>query len=80
MQVLKQTLLDTESSHEALQVEVTAISTEVEKLSQRCKELWSLNCAQLIEFDAILAAKDEEIATLRQQSRDPTLLLCIQAR
>jgi len=30
------------------------------------------NCAQLIEFDAILAAKDEQITTLHRQSTSPT--------
>ena len=68
MQLLKQALFDAESSHDALQKEVTALSTKVEELSQCCKELWNLNCAQLTEFDAILAAKDEQTATLCQQS------------
>jgi len=69
-----QLLLDVESSCEALQA---ALSTEVEIYSQGCKELWSLNCAQLMEFDAILAAKDEEIINSLET---PPLRLCIQAR
>jgi len=38
VQLLKQALLDAENSHDALQKEVTALSTKVEELSQRCKE------------------------------------------
>jgi len=72
MQLLKQALLDAESSQDALQEEVTKLTAEAEKLSQCCKELWNLNCTQLTEFDAILAAKDEEIAMLHQQSRTST--------
>ena len=64
---MKKALYDAKSSRNALQVEVTALTAEVEKLSRRCKELWSLNCTQLAEFDEILSAKDEELAALRLQ-------------
>ena len=53
-------------------VEVTALTAEVEKLSRRCKELWSLNYNHLAEFDKILFMKDEELAALHQQSKNST--------
>ena len=46
VQLLKQALLDAESSRDTLQEEVIKLTAEVEKLSQCCKELWSLNCTQ----------------------------------
>ena len=69
---LKKALCDAKNSRDALQGEVTALTVEVEKLSRRCKELWSLNCTQLVEFDEILSAKDEELAALCQQGRNLT--------
>jgi len=66
LQALKKALCDVETSRDALEVEVTRLTAEVERLSKRCKELWSLNCSQIAEFDELLSAKVEEIATLRQ--------------
>ena len=31
--------------------------------------MWQLSCAQLMELDAIVTAKDEEIAALKEQLR-----------
>ena len=69
---LKKALCDAKNSRDTLQGEVTALTAEVEKLSRRCKELWSLNCTQLAEFDEILSVKDEELAALCQQGRNST--------
>ena len=65
MQLQKQALPDAESSSDTLQEEVTTSTAEDEKLSKHCMELCNLKCTQLTEFDAILAAKYEEIAILR---------------
>ena len=68
LQALKKALFDVEANRDALQEEVTRLTAEVEKLSKQCKELWNLNCSQMAEFDEILSAKDEEIATLHQSA------------
>lgn len=59
------------NSHDKLQADVATLTAQVEQLSKCCKELWSMNCTQLAEFDAILAAKDEELAMLHQQLNRP---------
>jgi len=46
LQALKNALCDA-TSQDALEVEVTRLIAEVERLSRCCKELWSLNCSQI---------------------------------
>ena len=40
---------------------------ETEKLRNKVKEMWKMNCAQLTQFDAILMEKEEEIASLKDR-------------
>jgi len=63
LQALKKALCDAETSQDALKVEVTRLTAEVERLSRRCKELWRLtcNCSQMAEFDELLSAKMKKL-------------------
>ena len=48
-------------------IEVERLKGEVRQERERYKQLWRMNCADLAEHDALLPAKDEEIASLQQQ-------------
>ena len=44
------------------------LEEQLDKVNKRVKELWHLNCAQLVEFDAVLTAKENEICALKGES------------
>ena len=46
--------------------EIARLQEQLEK-EERYKKLWSLNCAQLAEFDGTISAKDEEIEQLKSR-------------
>ena len=50
-------------------VEIDCLKREVQQEEEQYKQLWRMNCVNLAEHDAGLAAKDEEIASLHQQLR-----------
>ena len=47
--------------------EIARLYEQLEKEKERYKKLWSLNCAQLAEFDGTISAKDEEIERLKSR-------------
>ena len=46
--------------------EIARLQEQLEK-EERYKKLWSLNCAQLAEFDGTISAKNEEIELLKSR-------------
>lgn len=44
---------------------VKSLTDDIESMRLRIDELWRSNCAHMIEWDLVVAAKDEEIAKLR---------------
>ena len=49
----------------ALQTQVEELSVSLNKSKARVKELWSMNCAQLNEFERQMNDKDDENAMLK---------------
>ena len=62
---LRSALHEAQSLNKALQEEVSSLKSQLENEQKKVKEMWYKNCDQLLEFDSILAAKDEEIESLR---------------
>ena len=52
---------------EAHQAEVTAWKQQLDAEKERARKRWKTNCEHLAEQDAIIAAHEEEIATLQEQ-------------
>ena len=50
--------------------ELGEVKTALVQSKNRLQEVWSANCAQLKEFDAIVQSKDEEITFLKTQLRE----------
>ena len=50
--------------NEELEVEVSSLSSELERVKGRVNEMWKLNCAQVAGFDEAIVAKDAEIERL----------------
>ena len=55
---------------EAHQAEVTAWKQQLDAEKERARKRWKTNCEHLAEQDAIIAAHEEEIATLQEQVRE----------
>ena len=53
-----------------LRAQVRGLTLQLEKEKARTKELWRINCAQLADFDATLALKEEEIECLQHELSD----------
>ena len=49
----------------SLKEEVTKVKHSLGKESERVRELWKTNCAQVASFDTAITAKDNEIESLR---------------
>ena len=49
----------------SLKEEVTKVKDSLGKESERVRELWKTNCAQVASFDTAITAKDNEIESLR---------------
>ena len=64
---LRQELEQHENTIRELREEVSALEEKLGNEKARVKELWRMNCRQLDEHDQLLAAKDEELETLRSQ-------------
>jgi hypothetical protein len=47
--------------------EIEHMKRELPQEKERYKQLWRMSCANLVEHDAALAAKDDEITSLRRQ-------------
>lgn len=53
-----------------LRAQVSGLTAQLKKEKMRTKELWRINCAQLADFDATLALKEEEIEGLQHELAD----------
>ena len=62
---LRSALHEAQSLNKTLQDELSSLKSQLENEQKKVKEMWYKNCDQLLEFDSILAAKDEEIESLR---------------
>ena len=51
----------------ALQEEVSGLRDGMEEARRKYKELWRMNCEQLVEHDGSLAAKEDEVASLKKR-------------
>ena len=49
----------------AKDLEIAALREQLEKEREKYRRLWSLNCAQLQEFDSAISVKDGEIERLK---------------
>ena len=67
VETLKEALRVQTEEKGAPQEQVDSLKSKLESMEVRMKEIWRSSCAQLAEFDAIVTAKDEEIALLREQ-------------
>jgi len=52
---------------ESVKVKFNHVKTELSKCQKRVLDLWQENCQQLIEFDNVLAEKDQEIIQLKER-------------
>ena len=66
---LRAALREAKEQQAARELEVTKLHEQLEKEKERYRKLWSLNCAQLAEFDSAVSAKDEEIDQLKVRLR-----------
>lgn len=51
----------------ALRTEMDQLRRELEEQKGRVRELWRLNCEQLMEMDTLLSEKEEENCRLRDE-------------
>ena len=65
MEEEKKTALKVEFN--SVKVEFDCVKAELGKTHDRLLELWQENCQQLIEFDNVLAKKDQEILLLKEK-------------
>ena len=63
----KTTELQSVTQHNEAATEIELLKRELQQEMERYKQLWRMNCANLVEHDATLAAKDDEISSLQQQ-------------
>ena len=61
-----------EEENKILREELSELSSQIVKVTQRMKDLWRVNCSLAREFEEVMGSKDEEIARLRQQVSGPT--------
>ena len=66
---LRAALREAKEQQAARDEELARLREQLAKEKERYKKLWSLNCAQLAEFDGAISAKDEEIEQLKTQLR-----------
>ena len=64
---LREALDQANQEKELLQNEVRELTEELGKLKIRVRELWGASCDHVVEHDRVITAKDEEIASLREQ-------------
>ena len=77
-ETLHQTVEDITIERDALQVQLQKVTQALEQKKARIKELWKISCGQVEEFDAMVVAKDKQIAVLKarlaaqKQQRTPS--------
>ena len=62
---LKAALREAQEQQAAKEIEIARLQEQLEKEKEKYRKLWSLNCAQLTEFDNAILDKDEEIGQLK---------------
>ena len=53
-------------------MQLQQVTEVLEQKKARIKELWKLSCGQVEEFDAMVVAKDDEIAALKAEQQQRT--------
>ena len=72
---LREALREAKEQQAAKDVEIAKLQEQLEREKERYKKLWSLNCAQLAEFDSAVSAKEEEIERLKSRLHPDDLSL-----
>ena len=67
IETLRQTVEDITTERDALQAQLQEVTQALEQKKARIKELWKISCGQVEEFDAMVVAKDKQIAVLKAQ-------------
>ena len=62
---MKAALREAQEQQAAKEIEIARLQEQLEKEKEKYRRLWSLNCAQLTEFDNAILDKDEEIGHLK---------------
>ena len=66
---LRAALCEAREREASRDLEIVGLQQQLGREKERYKKLWSLNCAQLAEFDGAISAKDEEIEQLKSRFR-----------
>ena len=67
IETLHQTVEDITTERDALQAQLQVVTQALEQKKACIKELWKISCGQVEEFDAMVVAKDKQIAVLKAQ-------------
>ena len=67
IETLRQTVEDITTERDALQAQLQEVIQALEQKKSRIKELWKISCGQVEEFDAMVVAKNKQIAVLKAQ-------------
>ena len=67
VELLCQSVTDITRERDELREELETTKQQLELKKARVKELWRMSCEQVAEHDALILAKDEEIARLKVQ-------------
>ena len=62
---LAKALRDITAENTALKAEVSMLHEQLGRAKEKIKSMWKLNCEQLMEHEALIEAKDDEIANLK---------------
>ena len=65
VEALHQTVVDITTERDTEPMQLQQVAKVLEQKKARIKELWGMSCGQVEEYDAMVVAKDEEIAALK---------------
>ncbi len=67
---LREALVASQMVQEAKDAEISRLTEQLTAERTKYRNLWDINCAQLIEFDNAIADKDDEIRSLHHREPD----------
>jgi len=67
VETLRQTLAGVITEWDVLQAQLQEVTQALEQKRARVKEFWRMSCGLIKEYDAMVAANDNEIAALKAQ-------------
>jgi len=67
LEKLRQAVADITTKRDTLQIQLQQVTAVLEQKKARIKELWRMSCGQVEKYDAMVVAKDNEIAALKAQ-------------